>query len=401
MTAGNQTIGGTKTFSSTISGSIDGNAATVTNGVYTTGNQSIGGIKTFTNQTVVFDQNGATSGGYTFNFGTPTSDNVITFPNSGGELTLMGNTFNGANQLLKLDGSGRLPAIDGSALTNLSATNFSSGTVSATRGGTGLSTWTKGSVLYADAANSWAALPGSTTDGDILTWDNTTGLPKWAAGVGSSTNVNITGGTVDVDVLKIHRNNGKHLGWDISTITDDVTTKFTDADWTHTFGSTVGTAKGAKFSVASITAGHTRTYTLPDQDGTLLLSGSGTTPSFGSVSATSNLGTSTASLGTVYKDNQVGAWGIDSNSSLTASFGFSSSARAHTANSGIYTYTLPFACTKALCMVTPIGPLAHLVTANFTYGASTTTLTIKLFNLTGGHGALEDGDYSFMVLVRP
>lgn len=46
-TTGNQTIGGTKTFSSTISGSINGNAATVTNGVYTTGDQTIGGTKTF------------------------------------------------------------------------------------------------------------------------------------------------------------------------------------------------------------------------------------------------------------------------------------------------------------------------------------------------------------------
>jgi hypothetical protein len=36
-TTGNQTIEGTKTFSSTISGSIDGNAASVTNGVYTNG----------------------------------------------------------------------------------------------------------------------------------------------------------------------------------------------------------------------------------------------------------------------------------------------------------------------------------------------------------------------------
>ena len=44
----NQTIGGVKTFSSTIVGSVDGNAGTVTNGVYTTGNQSIGGTKTFT-----------------------------------------------------------------------------------------------------------------------------------------------------------------------------------------------------------------------------------------------------------------------------------------------------------------------------------------------------------------
>ena len=46
-TTGNQTIGGVKTFSNTIGGSIDGNAATVTNGVYTIGNQTIGGEKTF------------------------------------------------------------------------------------------------------------------------------------------------------------------------------------------------------------------------------------------------------------------------------------------------------------------------------------------------------------------
>ena len=44
---GNETIAGTKTFSSTIVGSINGNSATVTNGVYTAGNQTIGGVKTF------------------------------------------------------------------------------------------------------------------------------------------------------------------------------------------------------------------------------------------------------------------------------------------------------------------------------------------------------------------
>lgn len=50
-TTGNQTIAGTKTFSATISGSINGNAATVTNGVYTTGNQTIAGVKTFNDRT--------------------------------------------------------------------------------------------------------------------------------------------------------------------------------------------------------------------------------------------------------------------------------------------------------------------------------------------------------------
>ena len=41
MDTGNETIAGTKTFSSTIGGSIDGNAATVTNGVYTTSSVTV------------------------------------------------------------------------------------------------------------------------------------------------------------------------------------------------------------------------------------------------------------------------------------------------------------------------------------------------------------------------
>jgi hypothetical protein len=53
MTTGAQTIGGTKTFTSTIGGSINGNAETVTDGVYTTGAQTIGGIKTFTSNIAI------------------------------------------------------------------------------------------------------------------------------------------------------------------------------------------------------------------------------------------------------------------------------------------------------------------------------------------------------------
>jgi hypothetical protein len=52
-TSGNETISGTKTFSSTISGSINGNAATVTNGVYTSGDQTISGTKTFSSSPVI------------------------------------------------------------------------------------------------------------------------------------------------------------------------------------------------------------------------------------------------------------------------------------------------------------------------------------------------------------
>jgi hypothetical protein len=67
-TSGNQTIAGIKTFSNTISGSINGNANTVTNGVYTTGNQTIAGIKTFSNTisgSINGNANTVTNGVYT------------------------------------------------------------------------------------------------------------------------------------------------------------------------------------------------------------------------------------------------------------------------------------------------------------------------------------------------
>lgn len=61
--AGNQTVAGTKTFSSPIvasggvqgnvTGNVSGNAGSVTNGVYTDGDQTIGGIKTFSPAPVV------------------------------------------------------------------------------------------------------------------------------------------------------------------------------------------------------------------------------------------------------------------------------------------------------------------------------------------------------------
>ena len=59
MTNDTQTIAGVKTFSSTISGSINGNADTVTDGVYLSGTQTITGNKTFTGTLTV---NGALTG---------------------------------------------------------------------------------------------------------------------------------------------------------------------------------------------------------------------------------------------------------------------------------------------------------------------------------------------------
>ncbi len=48
-----------------------------------------------------------------------TTADVIQGGAAGTGLTVQGNTFNGANKLIQADGTGKLPAIDGSQLTNL------------------------------------------------------------------------------------------------------------------------------------------------------------------------------------------------------------------------------------------------------------------------------------------
>ena len=78
-TTGNQTIAGTKTFSSTISGSIDGNSTTVTNGVYTTGVQTVAGAKTFSSAVTI--------GNYTLPTAAGTQGQVLKYPASGSTLT--------------------------------------------------------------------------------------------------------------------------------------------------------------------------------------------------------------------------------------------------------------------------------------------------------------------------
>ena len=50
-----------------------------------------------------------------------------------GNVTTQGNTFNGASQLVQLNGSTQLPAVSGALLTNLNASNISSGTIADAR----------------------------------------------------------------------------------------------------------------------------------------------------------------------------------------------------------------------------------------------------------------------------
>ena len=50
-----------------------------------------------------------------------------------GNITTQGNTFNGASQLLQLNGSTQIPAVSGALLTNLNASNIASGTIADAR----------------------------------------------------------------------------------------------------------------------------------------------------------------------------------------------------------------------------------------------------------------------------
>lgn len=116
-TTGDQTIYGTKTFDATISGDIDGNAVTVTNGVYTTGNQTIAGTKIFSD-TIIGSIDGnagtVTNGVYTSgnqtlygvkSFGDGMATTEINFINSLGEIQEAKVTVTTAN-LISLNGGG-------------------------------------------------------------------------------------------------------------------------------------------------------------------------------------------------------------------------------------------------------------------------------------------------------
>ncbi|OGC34296.1 hypothetical protein A2311_01190 [candidate division WOR-1 bacterium RIFOXYB2_FULL_48_7] len=118
-----------------------------------------------------------------------------------------------ANKIVQLDGTAKLPAVDGSALTGLTKTqvglgnvqnvdqtnaaNITSGTLALARGGLGADTSaaTQGSVLYHDGTK-WVALsPG--TSGRVLQTQGVGANPLWAsAATGSVTEVNTGNGLI-------------------------------------------------------------------------------------------------------------------------------------------------------------------------------------------------------------
>ena len=123
-TQGDQTIAGVKTFSSTIVGSINGNSATVTNGVYTTGNQTIAGTKTFSSD-IVGNLDGNVTGNLTGQVSTATQNSITSIPNLVTVGTISSGIWNGTAIALGTYTSGNYvgTVTAGTGLTSTGATS--------------------------------------------------------------------------------------------------------------------------------------------------------------------------------------------------------------------------------------------------------------------------------------
>jgi hypothetical protein len=236
--------------------SIDGNAATVTNGVYTTGAQTIAGVKTLSDRPVlnsglsVLMASTASSGLY---FPVFTSD-----PSSAAQALAhrtpsqiksdigLGSVENTA--LSSWAGSTNLTTLGTVTAGTWSATN-----ISATKGGTGQSSYAVGDLLYADTTTSLAKLADVAT-GNVLLAGGVSTAPSWGK-VGLTTHVSGTlpvanGGTGDTTYT-----NGQLL---IGNSTGNTLTKAT-----LTQGTGIAITNGA----GSITVAHSSTSSLNGAQG--------------------------------------------------------------------------------------------------------------------------------------
>ena len=156
--------------------------------------------------------NASTSGStITINDATTSAKGIASFDGSdftvssgavslGSGVTKQGNSFNGVGQLVQLDGTtGFLPALNGSALTNLSASNITTGTLSVARGGTGAGSLTQYGVVYGNGTSALAAT-SSGTSGQCLVSNGNSAAPTFqtCTGAGGVSQVNGFTGSVNI-----------------------------------------------------------------------------------------------------------------------------------------------------------------------------------------------------------
>jgi hypothetical protein len=119
---------------------VSGNCVGLGGGI--TGAGTVGTIPVFTGTSTIansnLSQSGATttaSGNFNVTGQYQVNGSQISTANlsNSASITLQGNTFNGANQLVQLNGSTQIPAVSGALVTNLNASNVSSGTLSDSR----------------------------------------------------------------------------------------------------------------------------------------------------------------------------------------------------------------------------------------------------------------------------
>lgn len=136
------------------------------------------GTVRLTNGGALQNISGDNANGVSFNANTVTAG-TLSDSRLSSNVTLLGNSFNGANQLVKLDASGKLPVLDGSALTNLNTSSLT-GTVGVAQGGTGLTGYTVGDLLYASGASGLSKLNDVAT-GSCLVSGGVGVAPHWGS----------------------------------------------------------------------------------------------------------------------------------------------------------------------------------------------------------------------------
>ncbi|HUC21025.1 MAG TPA: hypothetical protein VMR98_06070, partial [Candidatus Polarisedimenticolaceae bacterium] len=149
------------------------------------GANSFTAINTFSNAGNSFTGSGA---GLTGLNATNVSSGTLNDARLSANVTVQGNTFNGSSQLVQTTAGGLLPVLSGANLTNLNASNVSSGTLPVTFGGTGANSFAANGVLYGNATGAILATAAGSTGQCLMA--GVGGVPAFqACPVGGSGNI--------------------------------------------------------------------------------------------------------------------------------------------------------------------------------------------------------------------